>query len=381
MNILSLPLKAFEKVRDHFIPAEQYSEKLEDRYRFQLLSGLIISTVFLLSLFNTYFFYISQFKSAGNIVAIALTGSLGCFHLYLLFKLRLQKNSAKYANYFISSILLMICIGVLLTGGALENSTTYFLNVPILTAFLLLGRKTGMIYAALAFSFYLSAAFLEHSGVSMPQTIPIRLYATIEVMLWLFFSGTVVLFSSTYNQLTHKLLRQQEHEQEKQTYYATHDSLTLLANRFKFDQILLESLARSQRQSNQLGLYLIDLDGFKPINDIYGHDSGDAMLKHIAQCINMALRSDDFAARVGGDEFAIITQGEIELSDINNLSKRLIQAVETPLIYQGHSLQVSASIGIACSPHNGTTPDILIKKADTAMYACKKTKTRWKLAP
>lgn len=381
MNNFASLLRQFELLRDKFIPQHDGALKTsEEKYRFQLLSGLIIAAVFLLSLFNTHYLLISGVKHWGNLIAILLTGLLGSFHLILLFNLKKQTSCAHFSNYFVSSIFITICIGIFFTGGSLNNATSYFLNVPILTAFLLLGKLSGFIYAILSLLFYLSIALLEHNGLVIPQTIPLRLYTTVEVLLWLFFFGTIVLFSSTYNHLTYKLMRQQEYEQEKQTYYATHDSLTLLPNRHKFDQRLFEALARSKRQNTQTGLYLIDLDGFKPINDQFGHDAGDALLRHVANNINMALRSDDMAARIGGDEFVIITQGSITSKSIEQLSKRLLEAIEQPLNYMNDQLQVSASIGISVSPDNGSTPDILMKCADTAMYNCKNSKHRWEIS-
>ena len=379
MNIHHWIIKQFELLRDHFIPTEfNQSNKLEEAFRFQLLSGLILITIFLLSLFNFHYLFISQFKMPDNAVTLLFTGIPGGFHLLLLFNLKSQQSSRYFSHLFVASIFLPICLGIFFTGGSLNNSTSYFLNVPVITAFLLIGKSTGIIYAFLSFCFYITIALCEHSGIIIPQTIPLNVYATIEVMLWLFFSGTLVLFSIAYDHLTTQLTKQKQFEQAKQTYYATHDSLTQLANRHKFDQAFTEAFARAKRQKSHIGLYLIDLDGFKPINDQYGHDAGDALLKDIASNINQVLRGDDIAARIGGDEFAIITQAPtLTKDDIAQLSKRILHAIEKPLKHLNHTLKVSASIGIACYPDHGTHPETLMKAADIAMYSCKNTKDRW----
>ncbi|MCK5881118.1 MAG: hypothetical protein KAG18_04525, partial [Sinobacterium sp.] len=136
----------------------------EKKYRFQLLSGLIISTVVLLSLFNIHYLFISR----GNFIVFVVTAPLGIFHAYLLATLSKQASSSRYSNYFIGSMLISICAGMMFTGGALENSTAYFLNVPILTAFLLVGRRLGLTYAFIALVFYLAIAIVERSGTAIP---------------------------------------------------------------------------------------------------------------------------------------------------------------------------------------------------------------------
>ena len=175
-------------------------------------------------------------------------------------------------------------------------------------------------------------------------------------------------------------MSERKYQQEKQTYFATHDSMTGLANRHKFDQSMDETLSRAKRLNKQLGLYLIDLDGFKPINDQFGHDAGDALLQHIAQQIQNTLRADDLACRIGGDEFAVITLGDVKDPDSEHLCHRLIEAISQDVIYKAHSLRVTASIGVSTYPINGLDKESLIKAADVAMYRCKGSDRRWSLA-
>lgn len=117
----------------------------------------------------------------------------------------------------------------------------------------------------------------------------------------------------------------------------------------------------------------IDLDGFKPVNDTYGHDAGDLLLKEIAERLSGIVRESDIVARVGGDEFVIVT-GEINFGSGGELIARRIKDIITePVIIGGNSVSVGASIGISIFPSNGSDSESLIQKADEAMYRVKKS--------
>ncbi len=381
MNFLQAFIQRFESFRDQFIPEElEGADLLEKRYRFQLLAGMLIITIVLITLFNLHYLLLSNMRFPGSLIALVLSGSLGVYSYYLLKKLKHQLDPKKPSSSFVAATFTAICIGVFLTGGALDNATTYFLTIPITLGFLLCGRNIGSLFATLSFSYFLLIAYLESQGMNMPQTIPIKHFASIEVALWLFFFGAVFSFSIAYDHITYNLMSERKYQQEKQTYFATHDSMTGLANRHKFDQALDESLSRAKRLNKQLGLYLIDLDGFKPINDQFGHDAGDALLIHIAKKIQETLRVDDLACRLGGDEFAVITLGDVKDQDSEHLCQRLLDAIGEAITFNGNTLQVTASIGVSTYPIDGLDKESLLKAADVAMYRCKGTKQRWSLA-
>lgn len=149
------------------------------------------------------------------------------------------------------------------------------------------------------------------------------------------------------------------------------DALTGLANREAFLSRLSAALARTERSAAGVAVLFIDLDGFKPINDVHGHDAGDEALKIIAQRIKGVLRAYDMPARFGGDEFAVMLEGINSPRDAASIAQKLVKSLSVPMPYQSHSLEVGASIGVAFSD-GSIAAELLLQHADTAMYHAKK---------
>jgi len=153
-------------------------------------------------------------------------------------------------------------------------------------------------------------------------------------------------------------------------HQATHDVLTDLANRGLFNKLVNQQIAISKRADTFFSLLFIDLDGFKPVNDIYGHAAGDEILCEVARRLRKELRESDTAARLGGDEFAVILVGTPS-SGAKKVADKLLGALSKPYHFDGTIVRVSASIGIACYPEAGTTDHELLRIADDAMYDAK----------
>ncbi len=161
--------------------------------------------------------------------------------------------------------------------------------------------------------------------------------------------------------------------EEKIRRMAHFDQLTGLANRNLLYDRLGQALAQSRRHKQPLALLFLDLDGFKPVNDRYGHDIGDMLLKEIAARLRGCVREVDTVARVGGDEFVIVLN---EIGNRENAAKaaeKILSAIAQPYILAGKTCQVSGSIGITMAPEDGTDIDTLLKKADDAMYMAKQS--------
>jgi diguanylate cyclase (GGDEF)-like protein len=163
---------------------------------------------------------------------------------------------------------------------------------------------------------------------------------------------------------------------EQLQQHAFADPLTGLPNRLLFDQRLREALAAAAPGSGdrapQLAILFIDLDGFKPINDLLGHGVGDEVLRIIARRLAQAVRGSDTIARVGGDEFVMLLRGEGGAVDATRAARRLTETVLRPFEAGGRRLQLSCSIGIALHPEHGPD-DRLLAHADAAMYASKRS--------
>lgn len=159
--------------------------------------------------------------------------------------------------------------------------------------------------------------------------------------------------------------------QEKADYLAYHDSLTHLDNRLSFEEYLGQALKKAHRDGSGLAVLFIDLDRFKVINDTLGHHVGDEMLKQVAQRILDVLRESDLVARFGGDEFVVALEGMQDKAQPGVVAGKILEILKPAIRVGAHTLQTSASIGIAHYPEDGDDVQSLIKHADNAMYLAK----------
>ncbi|MCU1752211.1 putative bifunctional diguanylate cyclase/phosphodiesterase [Pseudomonas sp. 6D_7.1_Bac1] len=156
------------------------------------------------------------------------------------------------------------------------------------------------------------------------------------------------------------------------TQLALHDTLTGLPNRILLADRIDQAMHVVQEQGGCFALMFIDLDGFKPVNDAFGHHMGDQLLREVGVRLREDLRSQDTLARIGGDEFVLLVQ-LAEPDDALRLAARQVGLISRPFRVAEHDLQISASVGIAVYPGNGQTPQELLMNADAAMYHAKGT--------
>lgn len=152
---------------------------------------------------------------------------------------------------------------------------------------------------------------------------------------------------------------------------ATHDPLTGLPNRLLFSDRLTQKLVQSRRKGTLLAVMFFDLDRFKLINDTLGHNVGDHLLKEIAKRLTATLREMDTIARMGGDEFIVITSEIIVPEDAAAVARKILKSLSEPFILDSQELFITASIGISMYPADGVDVETLVKNADSAMYRAK----------
>ncbi|MEO8159617.1 MAG: GGDEF domain-containing protein [Betaproteobacteria bacterium] len=185
------------------------------------------------------------------------------------------------------------------------------------------------------------------------------------------------------NMVDHQLAASVEQE-EASRYAAFHDALTGLPNRALFDDRLEHAFEQAKRQGWTLAVMFIDLDKFKNINDTYGHDAGDIVLKTIARRLEENARGEDTVSRHGGDEFLYLLSGIRDEKSIAMIAQKIIQNVQVPIAVSLRDLNISpsikASIGISIFPNDGTTADALVKSADKAMYRAKQDNSGYAFA-
>ena len=167
--------------------------------------------------------------------------------------------------------------------------------------------------------------------------------------------------------------------QERVEHLALHDPLTGLPNSRLLLDRLEQTIAAARRAKRAMGVLYIDLDGFKPVNDTWGHATGDRVLKTVAGRLTQALRETDSVARVGGDEFVAILGPVATESDAISVAGRVLTTVAMPMDLGNAWVELSASIGIALYPNHGEDAQSLLQRADTAMYQAKRSgKNVWR---
>jgi diguanylate cyclase (GGDEF)-like protein/PAS domain S-box-containing protein len=177
--------------------------------------------------------------------------------------------------------------------------------------------------------------------------------------------GAVLFYEGSLQEITTR-----KQVESKILNLAYHDSLTGLLNRKAFHEEMAQAFSGARRDGLELAVLFLDLDGFKAINDQYGHDAGDIILKTAAERLLKAVRTDDVVSRLGGDEFTLLaemTRGQ----DVHEIGKRVLQALSKPILINDISIPITASIGASLFPGHSDDPETLLRLADNAMYVAK----------
>lgn len=173
-------------------------------------------------------------------------------------------------------------------------------------------------------------------------------------------------FATIFEDITQR--KEDEQRIERLAYF---DNLTGLPNRILMRDRLCQMVARAKRGDSQIGLFFLDLDHFKRINDTLGHDTGDQLLKVVSERLHAVLRNCDTICRQGGDEFVVLVDDVKDRDNAATIACKILEAMTRPIILKGKEIYTSTSIGIGMFPEDGDDPDTLLKNADTAMYQAK----------
>ena len=214
----------------------------------------------------------------------------------------------------------------------------------------------------------------QGSGLNKPYETTFQLspgiYRNVEVMTYTYRTNLGYQVGSITRDIT-----QRKQVEMLLEHLAMHDALTDLPNRQLFEDRLKQALDRAGRDPRKIvAVMMIDLDNFKEVNDTYGHACGDQVLKIIGQRLTSCLRKSDTAARMSGDEFALINEGIADVEGIEFIANKVLQIISNPMEIEGHVIQLSGSIGISvCHPESADMVAPL-RQADIAMYEAKRTR-------
>ncbi|MEG3089771.1 GGDEF domain-containing protein [Sphingomonas sp. PB4P5] len=207
-------------------------------------------------------------------------------------------------------------------------------------------------------------------------TLPIALTAALQGGLgYLILAGMFVAFllgSLETIRYSYRLAREQIALRNEMTLVARHDVLTGLANRFGLREAFAQ-LLQARDGLPMVAVHCLDLDGFKPVNDRFGHPVGDALLRELANRIRSTARVGDISARLGGDEFTVVQGGIARAEEADLFARRLARAITAPYMIEGQTIEIGVSLGYATSPPHEATLDALIAEADATLYHMKRS--------
>lgn len=284
--------------------------------------------------------------------------------------------------FYIKSVLLVLtfwCIGIvgLFTFGIL-GAGYWWLVLSSLLVSTLYSVRAGVINAVVTTALIAAVGFGFITG-ALSFTTDIAAYA-VSVPAWvgLLVAAIVtpfVVFQAIvgYQQTTLELLDEVHKQRDQIQQLATHDHLTGLPLPSLAADRLQIALHAARRSGKKVALLFIDLDGFKNVNDTLGHEAGDHVLKEVAHRLLKAIRAEDTAARVGGDEFIVVLGGLPDDRVPAQIARRAIRAISAPIDYAGQQTVVGVSIGIGLFPDHADDAQSLRRAADAAMYRMKRT--------
>ncbi len=292
----------------------------------------------------------------------------------LLYLCRNRVAFSLKAGILVLNVFILSMVG-LMTFGLSGGGVPFLLLLQFLVVSLYRPR-IALICFVFTFALFVTIGIAFHSG-SLKLTVDLNIYTTnlaAWASIWILFGVIgVVVFRAMgvvqYTLLT--LLQEVEKQRDEINHLANHDHLTGLPTMRLAQDRLEIALHHAERNHEKVAILFIDLDGFKKINDEFGHDCGDQALKETAQRMLSVVRAEDTVARRSGDEFLVILGSLTENNYISNIAKRIIVEISKPISHNGLTFALGASIGISIFPDNARTIEELKDLADQAMYSVK----------
>lgn len=348
-----------------------YSNDQEELYRARILAGIVALYVVLLFLTCVYMLGFAPLSFVSSVISTVLLLVMIGGYSYVLYLLRYGHDYKRAIELTVFATYAGIVTGIAMSGGPIESPATPIMVVPIIIAFSLSTRHSGLKWSNIIFMTHIVMIGIDRWIFEFPQMLDTREMLTHHIAHWVVTYFAIIFLMLIFESITRRLKQERDAERDRYAYLAAHDPLTGLANRSMFDDQLTRALANCERNRNIVGLMVIDLDGFKPVNDTLGHDAGDLVLRTIAERLKNLLRKTDTIARLGGDEFAVIVENVLAPPGVEIVAERIIAEINLPYDGLPPGVKIGASIGIAMYPNDTRDENKLRVFADRAMYAAK----------
>jgi diguanylate cyclase (GGDEF)-like protein len=356
---------------DRFIPQKTALSSTE-HMRQRTLVGLIILELFIMPInsFQTALFSDMEPQQ----ILISHSCQLILWVSYLIIFLLFQKG-LKYtvcAHMFLSTIYIGITGVVLIFGNQLTNLEILMIVVPVF-AFCLLGGAGGFIWTSIVFVSLVSAETLSDLLPHIEMNYSNEHIQELRIRFWAIAISTLAFLQLIYESINQHLIDKLKHERDVYFNASMYDALTGLANRGLFETQLKLAINTAKNRNTSLCVIYMDLNNLKYVNDHWGHATGDEVVKEAAVRMQSCLRESDIAARIGGDEFAILLENLTNIHDVERVKSLLLTSFDSAFYYQDNHIAMGISIGTSCFPEDAATVDELIHVADLDMYNNKRS--------
>lgn len=360
----------FFYIVEYFLPPGMRNSST-DLLRGYVLIGLIFTNVIISALVTLGLIFLLDLGER-TVLGVALNATCVVGYLVSLAVLMRTENYKLCANVLLSTLAMVICGAVQITGGYMESPIVQLiLQLPV-TAFLLLGLQAGLVWAGITMLLggMLYTSMLADFGYVqlLTDTSVIEPFSImLQFVLLSIVAGALMIYEIMNTLLTRSL----DEERSRFEHKASHDDLTGIPNRFEFFRRIREAISDAHEREHKVGVVYIDLDGFKPVNDLLGHHIGDEALRTVARRLQRVLRLSDTTARLGGDEFALILPGIHVPTDIEIILPKVLAAIREPIRIDNLDVVVRGSCGVAIYPDHSHDHAALCRFADKAMYHAK----------
>lgn len=277
-------------------------------------------------------------------------------------------RSALLAGQLVIASLVLLCLTSMITAEGMSSPAAIGLVMVLPCAILVLGVNSLFYWGPIVMLGTAWIAWADFHSLIPEPDIPMK-YRVVNQYI-AFFSAVFgcTLMSWHFARTAESLVLTLDEDRLRHEYEATHDHLTGLPNRVRFERIARERLARAGTDRMQYSLLFLDINGFKLINDHYGHVVGDGLLVVLAERVNTWVGHADLFARLAGDEFVLLVSTEIDADKEARLVQQIRAVAHHPFIVNGHSLSVSVSLGVARAPGDTLDFSTLMHLADKRMY-------------
>lgn len=303
--------------------------------------------------------------------ALIMGAGIACMHYTGMAALRMLPGIDYDPTLFGASLLIAVCASAaaLWIAFRLRTHTPYIRQIRGLAAVVMGVAIVGMHYTGMAAANFPEGSFCGAlgGGLQGDSLVYLVLITTLAVLAVALLTSVL---DARLEARTAELARSLTLANQELTQLALHDTLTDLPNRTLLADRIEQAIAKVAEQGGCFALMFIDLDGFKPVNDAFGHHIGDLLLKAVAARLRGHLHSQDTLARIGGDEFVLLVELQ-EPNDAMDVAVKQVNLVSRPFRVAEHDLQLSASLGIVLYPGNGQDQHELLRNADAAMYHAK----------